>query len=241
MNEAKHVDEEYQDMILKGVEKTEGEASGYVIECEDGHLLIPGPGFEPKTGYVARYYGKGFGYPVRGLDINGQEVYYQTEEEYTACLHERIERLERERKEELIALGGVSHDPGTGKYDWRESMSEISGFGGPYEASCRSMLIATLDHWDNQPESFEPKYHGYENIYGVMLDDNEDAKKLDKAMMDAEILYGNGERERVGDEASGAMHQAVVSHAFFVRGNGWEAYVKEMSMRDDTGLEEAKA
>ncbi len=112
-------------------------------------------------------------------------------------------------------------------------MNEISGFSNEYEAACRSMLIKTLDFWDEQLGTFDPQYHSYENITGVMVDDNDDAKMLDKAMMDAEIVFGNGECERCRDGASGAMHQAVVSHALFVRANGWEKYVEHMSARDE--------
>lgn len=221
--------DEHQDGVITKVRPV---SDGYEITFDDfGCLYVKDPGFEIHEGDPYRSYGKGFGFPVRGLDIAGREAYYQTEEEYWADFREAQEKREREHGEFLEAKGGVFHDPGTGKYDWREGMDEISGFGEEYEAACRSMLIRTLDFWDEQPEDFDPKYHSYENITGVMVDDNDDAKLLDKAMMDAEIVFGNGERERCGDGASGAMHQAVVSHAFFARANGWEKYVEHMSSR----------
>lgn len=224
---SKTTDTQYEDTQIASVRPHE---NGYEVEFADkGWLFISDPGFAPKPGDSARCYGKGFGYSVRGLDIDGREVYYKTEDEWRADFRERRDRQERERKEALEAKGGVSHDPGAENYDWREEMGEISGFGDTYEAACRSMLVAALDFWDGQDESFDPKYKGFEDVYGVCLDDNDDAKKLDEAIMDAEIVYGDGTRERCGDGASGAMHQAVISHAFFVRKNGWERYVQEMS------------
>ena len=223
------MDTEYEVGRLKTVRPSGG---GYELEFEDGGwLFVKDPGFEPKAGDATRAYGRGFAYPVRGLDVAGKEVYYETEEEYWARFRREEEERKRKHRERLEAKGGVSHDPGTGKYDWRDGMGEISGFGNDYEAACRSMLIRALEFWDEQGEDFDPKYHGFKDVTGICIDENEDAKKLDAAMMDAEIAFGNGERERCGDGASGAMHQAVVSHAFYVRKNGWENYVKEMSSR----------
>lgn len=107
-------------------------------------------------------------------------------------------------------------------YEFTPEMGEISGFGGGYEAACRAMLKSGAEFWDAQPEGFDPKYQGMEGVYGLILDHNEDAKKLDEA-----IIAGSG-----GD-ATGAMHHAVVSHLFFIRKNGWEAYCAEMSKKDE--------
>lgn len=114
------------------------------------------------------------------------------------------------------------------KYEWREGMGEISGFGGSYEAACRAMLASTLEFWDTQPEEFNPIYEQYENVTGIAIDKNEDAKRLDEAMLAAEFIGPHGTPQRAGEGASGAMHQAVVNHAFFIRANGWEAYVEAL-------------
>src|SRR4051812_27394621 len=37
--------------------------------------------FTPKVGQTIRLYGRGFGSPVRGIDVNGREIYYRTEAE----------------------------------------------------------------------------------------------------------------------------------------------------------------
>ncbi len=106
-------------------------------------------------------------------------------------------------------------------YEFTPEMDEISGFGGGYEEVCRVMLKAGLEFWDQQPESFDPRYKSMKGVFGLLLDNNEDAKKLD----DAIIAVANG--------ATGAMHQAIVGHIFFIRQNGWDAYVREMSERKE--------
>lgn len=103
------------------------------------------------------------------------------------------------------------------KYEWQEGMGEVSGFGGGYEAACRAMVKAGCDWLDAHPEA-EPKFHGYTNIYGVISEDNDDAKSLSAA-----VVAGSG-----GD-CTGAMHQATVSACLYIRKNGWEKYVEEMS------------
>ena len=116
-------------------------------------------------------------------------------------------------------------------------MGEISGFGGGYEECCRHTLLEGLKFWDDQGEGFNPRYQvpraktqGGEEIefYGVLMDQNEDARLLDQALNDAAESHGG---------LTGAMHQAIVNHLFFIRQNGWDRYVEEMSRddRDDEG------
>lgn len=102
-------------------------------------------------------------------------------------------------------------------YEFTEIMREISGFGGGYEAACRAMLKAGLEWGDKNPNA-DPKFHGFKNIYGIIQKDNEDAKALRKVVVRAS-----------GDDCSGAMHQAVISSILWIRKNGWDRYVEEMS------------
>ncbi len=103
-------------------------------------------------------------------------------------------------------------------YEFTEKMSEISRFGGNYEATCRAMLKAGLEWRDKNPEA-NPQFHGYKNIYGIIEEDNEDAKALSKAVIN------------VTNDCTSAMHQAVISSILFVLKNGWNKYVEEMSKR----------
>jgi len=50
------------------------------LKVDSGSFLscVKNGNFVPKTGMTARFYGKGFGYPVRGVDIDGYIMYYRT-------------------------------------------------------------------------------------------------------------------------------------------------------------------
>lgn len=100
------------------------------------------------------------------------------------------------------------------KYTYTEDMAEISGFGGTYESACRNMVIAGLEWWDEHPNA-DPKFQGYKNVYGVINDQNKDAKDLSNAVVKA------------CEDCTGAMHQAVISHILRIRHVGWEQYCKE--------------
>ena len=103
------------------------------------------------------------------------------------------------------------------KYQLAKEMDEISGFGDGYEETCRKMLSAGME-WLNTHPKADPKFRRSPNIYGIIKEDNEDAKALSDA-----VEAGSG-----GD-CTGAMHQAVVSHCLFVKLHSWNAYVAKMS------------
>lgn len=107
---------------------------------------------------------------------------------------------------------------------YTDDMGEISGFGGGYEAACRAMVLAGLDWWDAHPNA-DPQFHGFKGIYGIIEEDNEDAKALSKAVLAA------------CDGCTGAMHQAAISHVFAAHRLGWDAYCAEMRKRDDEPAE----
>lgn len=106
------------------------------------------------------------------------------------------------------------------KYKFTDEMDEISGFGGGYEKCCRAMLDAGLQWLDANPDA-EPKFKGNSNVYGVIIEDNDDAKALSDAVVS------------VTDEATGAMHQATVGHCLWIRANGWDAYVEAKMINPD--------
>lgn len=102
---------------------------------------------------------------------------------------------------------------------WTDDMGEISGFGGGYEATCRAMAFAGMDWLDAHPEA-DPKFHSYKNIVGVIQEDNDDAKALSEAVLSAS-----------GGDATGAMHQATVSHALAYKRLGWDEYCRQLRER----------
>ena len=101
-------------------------------------------------------------------------------------------------------------------YEFTDDMGEISGFGGGYEQACRDMLKAGLGWLDDHPDS-DPKFHGYKDVYGIISEDNEDAKKLSNAV------------GRAVEDCTGAMHQAVISAALWIQKHSWDEYVAQMS------------
>lgn len=105
-------------------------------------------------------------------------------------------------------------------YEFTEEMGEISGFGGGYEQTCRNMLKAGLEWLNTNPDA-NPEFHGYENVYGIICEDNEDAKALSQAVI------------AIADDCTGAMHQAVISSVLWIRKNGWEKYAEVMSKREE--------
>ena len=102
------------------------------------------------------------------------------------------------------------------KYEYTDEMKEISGFGGGYEATCRAMVVAGMKWFDANPKA-KPEWGEYKNIYGVTTNENDDAKAMQKAMLDA----ANG-------DCTGAMMQACMGHARFARKNGWGKYCDEL-------------
>lgn len=144
--------------------------------------------------------------------------------------HFNVEQCERVQEWALKQLkkGMKNEMETTSKYEFTEEMGEISGMGGGYEQCCRDMLKAGLEWLDAHPDA-DPKFHGFKGVYGIIDEDNEDAEALTKAIIDAS-----------GGGATGAMHQAVVSHCLVIRKEGWDHYVEKMSERKKA-KEEKKA
>ena len=101
-------------------------------------------------------------------------------------------------------------------YQFTDDMAEISGFGGGYEDTCRRMVVAGLEWLGAHPDA-DPQFHGYKNVYGLCMEDNEDAKALTKAMT-----------APPNNDCTGAMHQATVSHALWIHRHSWQEYVDYM-------------
>lgn len=77
---------------------------GWTIHQDGCALWIPDKeGARPEVGDVARFYGRGFGYPVRGVDLNGVEVYYETEEAQRARFKREQEEANAKKKAEWLA------------------------------------------------------------------------------------------------------------------------------------------
>lgn len=61
------------------------------------------PGIVPRVGSVMRQYGRGIGYPVRGIDIDGREVYYRTAAQDEAKHAADVAESQRKKREDFEA------------------------------------------------------------------------------------------------------------------------------------------
>lgn len=98
-----------------------------------------------------------------------------------------------------------------------EMKSEISGMGGGYETTCRNMLKSGLK-WLGKNPNCDPQFKCYKNIYGVISEENKDAKNLSAA-----VVAG------AGGDCTGAMHQAVVQTVMYIRKVGLQDYLEKMN------------
>jgi hypothetical protein len=109
-------DQEFQDTIVQSVR-------GDHFERADGwsFCLPHGADVVVREGMVARFYGKGIGFPVRGLFIDGMKVFYRTAAEQEQ--HALVERF------------GATPADWLAKWDHGESVwsVEMGGLGPGYE------------------------------------------------------------------------------------------------------------
>lgn len=143
-------DSEFEEHELSKVSK---DGDGWIITRSDGACIwVPNvDGFEPRAGMTARFYGKGFGYPVRGIFINGVKMYYRTKQE---------QKVHHE-----ISLYGADCADWLARWDKGESVwsIEMGGLGPSYEQCIHITLAEMLRHmleakydpasWDS-PDAF---------------------------------------------------------------------------------------
>lgn len=123
----------------------------------------------------------------------------------------------RRREMDASTLLQIEHRESDGDLAWRPGMEEISGLGGSYELACRVMLRAGI-RWLREHPTADPRFRGYTGVfYSVLGEDNADARALSEAVVAA------------ASDCTGAMHQATVRAALYVKEHGWESYCDEMS------------
>ncbi len=134
----RQLDIEFQTQVLSKVEEY---PDGWVVTGDCGCLIIPKYSDVPKVGDQITYYGKGFGYPVRGVVINGIEVYYNTSEEYERQREQEIADSKRNRRLEYAD----AKDGNTAR---------INALPGP--------LQKRLFQFRKRSDDFGPEFEGYE-------------------------------------------------------------------------------
>lgn len=114
---SKDRDTEYEEGTIVAVEPKSGHGWGITWK-PDGEppewtgglgFLIPDKGVTPTVGARARFYGRGVGSVVRGVDIDGREVFYRTERQQDALDRRRAVASDR-RKQRNFARDRADHD-----------------------------------------------------------------------------------------------------------------------------------
>ena len=71
-------DEEFQEKTITGVEE---QADCYILSFDSSCLSVPKADVVPRVGQTARLYGRGLGFSVRGVVVDGRAIYYRTKRE----------------------------------------------------------------------------------------------------------------------------------------------------------------
>lgn len=159
------LDKQYREHKLTKAEPSEG--GGWFMTMDDGWgLWCPAESpIEPKEGMTVRLYGKGIGFPVRGLFLDDAKVYYFTEDEHA-------EKQEIERYGASAADWLERWDAGKGVWS-----IEMGGLGPGYEQCIHITMAEILRHliakgydwrkWENKDEwrrvSDEIEAEGFKN------------------------------------------------------------------------------
>lgn len=94
---------------------------------------------------------------------------------------------------------------------------DISGMGGGYEDQCQRMLWRGVAHLAEAkpPPKMWKQATTYQGIYGIMMTEGDALKALEAAII------------QPGDDATGAMHQAVMSHLAYIHRHGVEQWLQD--------------
>lgn len=126
-------DDQFEETTISKVGKS---GDGWSIQRDDGwSFFVPGISpIEPKEGMSVRFYGKGIGYSVRGLFLDGNEVFYRTAAQEKE--HREIESYGADATEWLKRWD-------EGKIVWSISMG---GLGPGYEQAIQITVAEILRH-----------------------------------------------------------------------------------------------
>jgi hypothetical protein len=102
-----------------------------------------------------------------------------------------------------------------------KNITEISGFGKytGYEKACQDMLQAGFVFLETHKDKRKLTATAYQNVYGIFDPKSEKAKELSKAVVKAH------------PDCTGAMHQAVMGHLFYIAHNGVDKWKEEIKKK----------
>lgn len=151
---------------LHTLTKVEEYEDGYTLHFGSMCLGISKVGVVPKIGDEVKIYGDGWGYPVRGVVINNQVVYYRTpseQQEYQRLQSEQY-RLEKqikffENKAQINADYEALPDVFQQRVDrFRRNNPDFRWENEPYEVFCCQEAVKIAEHFST-PDEIEA-FHG---------------------------------------------------------------------------------
>jgi len=192
-------DEQFKDQYIFTVEPS---GEGWFATMSDGwsFYIPPESSVTPEPGVKIRMYGKGIGFSVRGLFLNGVKVYYRTD-------------LEEKEHQEIELYGA---DAAAWLKRWDDGNTcwtiEMGGLGPGYEQcihiTCaeilRCMLAkqydagnwSTTESWERDREEIETMSHENKTIKNLGLS----GAQWGAALQIAANLYLDGPRKLMTDE-----------------------------------------
>ena len=196
-------DEQFEETT---VAKVRDEGGGWSISRADGwSFYVPSPSpVVPAEGMTARFYGKGIGFGVRGLFLDGKKVFYRTE-------------AEDKEKHEIDAFGADAAD---WLKRWDEGGSvwsiEMGGLGPGYEQCIQITAAEILRHL-------------LERKYDVIAWDDKEAWELDRKEIEA-AGFANARISALG--ISGAQWGAAMNLALHLYQRGPRAVLSDERVKD---------
>jgi hypothetical protein len=94
-------DQEFEAFIVKEVTSTDPKGWFLVLSNSWG-VFVPNArcGVSPSVGESIRLFGKGIGYPIRGITIEGRVYKYETPEEHEASQEDMLRKLKEQQEAE---------------------------------------------------------------------------------------------------------------------------------------------
>lgn len=193
-------DNQYEESTIASVRK---ESNGWGISRADGwSFYVPAnTPVAPQEGMPIRFYGKGIGYTVRGLYIDGKEVFYRTEEE--------------DKEHHAIMTYGADAQDWLNRWDEGRSVWSVSmgGFGPRYEQALQVAAVEIVRFMLEKKYTAEDLKDAHEEIEIEMF------KRLDNLGLSgaqygaarylATFIYRDGPRSVMSNEAVKDRHIQV--------------------------------
>lgn len=106
-------------------------------------------------------------------------------------------------------------------FEFTEAMNEVTGYGGDYEAACRSAICAGAAWFASHAQEC-PLFVGGEP-------ENLAAQSLRRAIDAAWFTQEDGRRAQLRDHLTNTMFATAMVHVYYIAKHGWNAYVDKMS------------